>query len=501
MYKIFADNTLIYDSTVEDYKINRGSITLETNKSGSFAFSVYPDHFYYNEFVRLKTVITVYKRGKIVFRGRIINDDSDYWNNKNITCEGELGFLQDSIIRPFSFSDTPEKLFKKFINEHNAQVDAFKQFKVGKVTVTDPNNYIARENTAYQSTFENLNSRLLDSELGGYLYITHGTDGTEEIPTINYLVDFETVSSQKIEFGSNLKNYAKKVSAADIATAIIPIGATIETEGEEVEEGEEFTEKPKLNINEVNGGKDYVYDAKAVEQYGWIFKTVEWSDVTDANTLKKKAEEHLHTLKNLNITVELTAIDLALLDRSIESFGVNEYISVITEPHGFNDVLLCQKQTLDLLKPENDTITLGHTYSSFTERASKLSPTITKLSSVEKTISKVNAKVSNASNTVKQIEQQLGGVSAGLGVKTVTLTKYSNEITWVTSNKGMLYATLGTIDSLGIVDRNIVGCYISDWLGMDATGLIVPYIQDGFIRIMATAATYPDRLSIAITYQ
>ena len=116
MYKIYADDTLIYDSTLEDYKIGKGQITLETNKSGSFVFSIYPDHFYYDNFIRLKTVITVYKSGKIVFRGRILNDVTDYWNNKTITCEGELGFLQDSIIRPFSFTGTPESLFKKFIS-------------------------------------------------------------------------------------------------------------------------------------------------------------------------------------------------------------------------------------------------------------------------------------------------------------------------------------------------------------------------------------------------
>ena len=95
MYKILADDILIYDSTLEDYQIGKGSITLEVNKSGAFVFSVYPNHFYYNEFVRLKTIITVYKSGEIVFRGRILNDVTDYWNNKVITCEGELGFLQE----------------------------------------------------------------------------------------------------------------------------------------------------------------------------------------------------------------------------------------------------------------------------------------------------------------------------------------------------------------------------------------------------------------------
>ena len=227
MYKIYADNTLIYDSTIEDYKIGKGSITLETNKSGSFVFSLYPDHFYYDKFIQLKTVITVYKSDKIVFRGRILKDVTDHWNNKVITCEGELGFLQDSIIRPFNFTGTPEDLFKKFIEDHNSQVDEFKQFKIGTVTVIDPNDYIYRDNINYESTLNNLNGRLINDSLGGYFYITHGEDGADPMPTLNYLSDFTRVSSQKIEFGSNLKKYTRTVKAEEIATAIIPLGAEV----------------------------------------------------------------------------------------------------------------------------------------------------------------------------------------------------------------------------------------------------------------------------------
>ena len=175
MYRIYADSTLIYDSTLDDYKIGKGQISLETNKSGSFTFSLYPDHPFFDGFVRLKTVVTVYKGERIVFRGRVLNDVTDYWNNKVLTCEGEMGFLQDSIIRPYSVSGTPEAVFRKFITEHNAQVDEFKRFKVGTVTVVDPNNTIGRENSAYESALSNLNSRLLEDATGAFSTLPMGT--------------------------------------------------------------------------------------------------------------------------------------------------------------------------------------------------------------------------------------------------------------------------------------------------------------------------------------
>ena len=401
MYRIYADDTLIYDSTLEDYKIGKGSVTLETNKSGSFSFSIYPDHFYYEKFIRLKTVITVYKSKKIVFRGRILNDVTDYWNNKVITCEGELGFLQDSIIRPFSFTGTPEELFKKFIIEHNSQVDEFKRFKIGTITVVDPNNYITRSNSGYESTLTNLNGRLVENSLGGDLYITHGEDGTDPIPTINYLADFTKISSQIIEFGSNLKNYTKTVKADDIATAIIPLGHT-------VDDGNDSTENPKLTIKSVNRGKDYVYSESGVALYGWITKVVSWDDVTVAANLKAKAEAYLQSVIQQNITIELNAIDLHLLDRSIESFSVCDYVRVISAPHNFDSTLLCNKQTLDLLKPENDTLTLGYTYSTFTEINSKISSSVSSIINIQSTVNSISNKLTVLNKTVADTEQSAG---------------------------------------------------------------------------------------------
>ncbi len=423
MYKIYADNTLIYDSTLEELKLGKGSITLEINKSGSFTFSVYPDHFFYDQFIRLKTVIKVLRSGKIIFRGRILKDVTDYWNNKLITCEGELGFLQDSIIRPFTFSGTPADLFEKFINEHNSQVDDFKKFKIGTVTVIDSNNYITRSNAHYETALSNLNSRLIKDSLGGYFFITHGEDGTEEIPTLNYLVDFTRTSSQVVEFGYNLKDYTKTVKAEDIATAIIPIGADIDADTGE-----------KLTIKSVNDGKDYICDTDAVALYGWIFKTVEYDDVTVASNLLTKGREYLTSIVKQYITIELSAIDLHLLDRSIESFYVGDYIRVISKPHNFDSSLLCNKQTLDLLRPDNDTLTLGHIYSTFTETISKNDDTTSLFSTVTKSVGKLTERISRFSNSVTKAQEDASTAIEDLETIAEIVTENSRNIATNTDN-------------------------------------------------------------------
>jgi phage minor structural protein len=400
MYKIFADDMLIYDSTVDEYKLAKGSITLETNKSGLFSFSIYPDHFYYDNFIKLKTIITVYKRGKIVFRGRILNDVTDYWNNKVITCEGELGFLQDSIIRPFDFSGTPDELFRKFILEHNSQVDEFKRFKIGKVTVFDPNNYIARSNSAYESSLSNLNSRLIGDSLGGYFYITHGVDGTEITPTINYLDDFTKVSSQPIEFGVNLKTFTKNVKAESLCTAVIPLG-------KEIDDGDDKTDNKRLTIASVNDGKDFIYSEEAVAIYGWIYRTVTFDDVTDASNLKTKGEKYLSDNAKQHITIELTAIDLHLLNPEIESINVCEYVRALSKPHNFDVVMLCNKQTMDILNPNNDSYVLGYTYSTLTTSTAEIKKNMGTISSNYVTNQRFTNALTNTSTLIEQTEKNV----------------------------------------------------------------------------------------------
>ena len=436
MYKIFADDTLIYDSTLSDYKIGKGSIALESDKSGSFAFSLYPDHFFYDRFVQMKTVITVYKSGRIVFRGRVLDDSVDYWNNKAATCEGELGFLQDSVIRPYDFKGTPAELFRQFIEEHNSQVDEFKRFKVGICTVVDANNYIARSNTSYESALANLNNHLLASETGGHLYITHGDDGQDPIPTIHYLADFTKTATQGIEFGVNLKKYAKKTSSAGIATAIIPLGAT-------VDDGDSETEDAKLTIEKVNNGKDFLYSPAGVAMYGWIIKPVNWDDVTDAATLKAKGLEYLETSVNQNITVELTALDLHLLDRSIESYNVGEYIPVSSKPHGFAATLLCNKQTLDLLKPENDTVTLGHTYSTFTESSVKAFSTVASVNALRVSVNSLSNKVNTGGSTLTDVITRLETL------ENATIVTIQVEATDGVGELEQLLTSLGTLTVTG----------------------------------------------------
>lgn len=405
MYEIYADNTLIYDSTLEDYKIGKGVITKEVDKAGSFVFSLYPDHPYYSDIAQLKTVITVYKSGRIAFRGRVLTHDVDHWNNKVLTCEGEMGFFQDTLISSYNYKGSPADMFYQLIVGHNGRAEEFKRFKIGNITVPMPSNgEFQRVNDAYATTWENLTGPLLE-ETGGHLYITHGDDGRDPLPTIHYLADFPNVASQPIEFGVNLKKYAQTVSAVDIATAIIPLGKS-----KEVNNSFGLPVNTPLNIADINDGVDYVYSPSGVLLYGWIFKTLELSDIADPYELKQQAEAYVETLGRQLITVTLTAVDMHLLDRSIESYNVGEYVRASSEAHGFDATMLCTQQTMDLLKPENDTVTLGHVFRAFTTANLQNSLSQTKIAALQR---KVNSMQNQNKETLDDIVTRLEVLEGG----------------------------------------------------------------------------------------
>lgn len=404
MYKVYCDEFLIYSSEIDELKIFNPKLELELNKTGSFDFSIYPAHPYFDKLKRLKSIIRVYQDGYMLFRGRILNDEQGFYNEKQVSCEGELAFLLDSIQRPYDFFSgdnhtTVQDLFTFYINNHNEQVDEEHQFKVGNITVVDPNNYVVRSDSQYLTTWDSIQKKLIDS-YGGFLWVRHESDGNY----IDYLSDFDVISSQNVEFGKNLVNLNKMTKGEDIATAIIPLGAKIKDEdGNDTEE--------RITIADINGGIDYVINEEAVEMYGKIFKTVVWDDVTVPANLKRKAEEYLSDAINLIVTIELDAVDLSAIDADISSFKMGTYVKVVTSPHNLNSAFLVQKLSIDLLNPKSNRLTLGTTYSTFTEQTSSGNKNIEGLVvSIEQANANYafnQAKVSEVESSLIQLTEQL----------------------------------------------------------------------------------------------
>lgn len=276
MYKVLCDNALMYDPRIEELALINPVVELEENKAGSFSFKMPPDHPLYSSVKRRKSVIQVYQDDDLIFSGMCIEVDTDFYKQKDVYCEGELAYLNDSVQRPKRYQGVSVRgLLETYIANHNAQVEEEKRFTVGMVTVTDNNEYIYCY-TNMNSTMQELKEDLVD-DLGGYFRIRH-KDG---VKYIDYLADSMNTNSQVIRLGENLIDFKSNIDSSEIATAIIPLGNILE---EEVVEGLQT----RLTIEAVNDGKDYVYSPDAVENFGWIYATVTWDGVTTAAALKSK---------------------------------------------------------------------------------------------------------------------------------------------------------------------------------------------------------------------
>ena len=342
------------------------------NVNGQASFSVYPKHPYYQYVKKLTTDIVIYKDDVEKFAGRVLYDDQDSKGVKKVFVEGELAYFCDSVQRPNVYHNISVRDYvSKIIDNHNAQVEERKQFALGRVTVTDPNDSLYRY-ANWESTRDTLKTKLVE-RLGGHLVIRKENG----VRYLDYLSDddFYRQNTQEIRFGKNLLDYSENMDASDLVTCVIPLGATLEESS--IEGLDE-----RLTISSVNGGVDYVSSSEAIAAYGKICKTVTWDDVTVPANLLRKGKEYLKSTQFENMVLNIKAVDLNLIDSATQEFEVGDLIRCISPPHGLDTNMPLSSITVYLTNLSKNTVTLGSeksnsTYtSSNAEKASKLDETI-----------------------------------------------------------------------------------------------------------------------------
>lgn len=369
MYVLTYDGLTIYDPRLTDRTIYSVKTHLAVGEAGSMSFSVPPNHPHADQLKKLRGRLELTSDGVTLWRGRILDDLAAFDGVRNIEAEGQLACLNDSIVPPFNFPEDYEEdaayekaenvvqfWLEKLIDSHNEQVSAEQQIKLGNVTVTDPNNYIARSCEDFQTTWACITSRLRDSALGGHLMVRYESDGTY----LDYLADYRLTNTQSVEFAKNLLDLTDEEDAAQIYTAVLPIG------------------KDKLTIADLADGaltEDLVksgaviYSKSAVEKYGRITAVQKWDDVTEPENLKSKAMTLLaQDGIMLERTITVTAVDLHCRDSDIAELRVGRYTPVVSAPHGLDVRYAITELDLDIQDPGSTRITFGAVTKSQTDR-------------------------------------------------------------------------------------------------------------------------------------
>lgn len=363
MFKITAQNRsgityTLYDPRSPDLKLISPTCKTAVNKAGLLTFSVPLTHPHTDKIAKLDTVVTLWQDDAILFRGRALNDEWNLRSTQKIEVEGELAYLNDSVQPLTVYHDmTVRDYFAKLIELHNAQVDESRRFTVGQVTVTNSTDNVYRQSD-YESTMDALQDKLLN-RLGGYLVIRYGTDGTRYL---DYLKEYGNVNSQRITASTNLLDMLHTVRGEDVATAIIPLGAQLD------DEDKVGTVTPRLTIAAANDGKDYIYDADAVAKWGWIYKVVVHDDITLAENLLRAGYADLEAAKYLRGSIEVDAVDLHLVDSSVERIKLGDMIP-FSDPGSATPIsMLVSEIDLPVDEPGDATYTLGTSYRTMTEQ-------------------------------------------------------------------------------------------------------------------------------------
>lgn len=371
MYQLKYKNYILYDPRLADEKliVRDPSVKLAVSKAGEMSFTVDAEHPYLSNLRRMSGLVELLDGTFPIYRGRITSDIKDFYGAHKIETEGIMAVLNDSIIPPFNFPEdftedasykaaaasgnVVEFFFRWILSQHNAQVTAEQQIKPGVVTVSDPNNYIARSSEEYATAMTTISDKLFKSSLGGNLLIRYEDDGNY----LDYYAALPLTNTQTVKFAENLLDLSSETDGADIYTAILPEGKDGLTIGN-LPDGD-------LTDDLVKSGKT-IYSKSGVATYGRITRHIKWDDVTVDTNLRAKAKAALaDNGLSMPETITCRAVDLGWRE-GIQHFRVGRMTALVSTPHGYSASYPLMELAPDILDPGNTQITLGATRRTFT---------------------------------------------------------------------------------------------------------------------------------------
>lgn len=367
IYKIKLDGKVLYYPGDRQAAVINPELDLQTGYAGELTLKVPPLNPLYGEIHNRKSMVSVYRGNTEIFYGEVRTREKDRFKNQPVKATGALSFLADSILPQQEWHDiSPRDLLDAWLQLHNNQVEDRKKIYTGVVTIHDSNDSLYRI-TDRENTLEAIRDKLVD-RLGGYLRLRHENDKLY----LDWLTiqEYGKYCEQPIQFGENLMDYSETMTADDVITALIPLGAAIEQETNENASEFERLEK-NVDITSVNDGKDYIYSKEAVENFGWVWRTEKWDDVSVPANLLKKATEFLTSNQYESLVISLTAVDLSLFGQDYDSFDIGDRVLCNAIPYGMKKVLPVMEMKIPLQQPDQAQLTLGENLQqSFTDQTS-----------------------------------------------------------------------------------------------------------------------------------
>lgn len=342
MYVIYYNGKAIASTGHPKFPIISGTLEQAKNTADVFTFTL-PNTNPERDTPQIRSgIITLKKDGVLLFKGDVLSTSIKFDNSREIVCQGCLAWLNDISTNTISMADTVLNRFNATVDRYNELCKSTRQIVKGQCLNKPAATLKIYTTEEYMTLFEYFRQTI--EKKGGMMLIRY----SGEDAVLDYLVSKGKTSKQTIYFGQNLLDLENYVSAETTASVIYPKG------------------KDGITISSVNDGKVYLRNEPLYAKYGNISVPMKFDSETPQE-LKDDAQASLNALAVLNQTITLTALDLNLIDATIDSIDIGDMVRAVSAPHGLDTTLECTEKVTDILDPANCKVTLGKTLKSLSK--------------------------------------------------------------------------------------------------------------------------------------
>ena len=232
------------------------------------------------------------------------------------------------------------------------------------------------------------------------------SDGTY----LDYLAEVGEVKDTPIQLRTNLSDMKRDIDPTEIITRVVPLGAR-----EETPEGEtQDASTPRLTIESVNNGIDYLEDASLIEEFGVIEGSITYDDVHQPSILKLRGEQFFQNQRAAKVTYDVTPLNLSLIDTTFEEFEVGNHHPLVNPLFEIEETLQIIEKEIDSESPQRDKLSFGEKYRTLTQYQADFNKKTRKITELEDTVvrqsermASIQSELNNVNNAVQQVNIEL----------------------------------------------------------------------------------------------
>ena len=341
-------------------KIVHGEIKQAVNSIHELEFAIPLNHTMYQKMVPFKSIIEVVnlRDNEVEFVGRVLTTTNEMSTNgfvQKVVCEDFLSYLHDSAqwFQKLANKGT-EDYFRIIFESANSQIEEFKRITPRNITVHGksdrPFRYIG-----YDSSWDTVRDRIVNN-IGGYLTL-------REFNTrlyVDWTKEIGTTKESPIKIGQNIKSASREVDFDGLATIIVPIGADLKSQnqGQDEDQSPDVT-RAQLDIRSVNDGKMYLADEELIKEFGFIRKSVIWTEIDNPNILLARGKQYLRNQKIALAKWTISAVERYLIDSRYSKFRIGNKHKIINAPLSGVETLQILEKKIDILNPQTVDLTIG----------------------------------------------------------------------------------------------------------------------------------------------